>query len=77
MTVAGAAVAGISPSMAPSAALLGPLMVYSTLEHQAMLTTIFTITTILKVTVRTFKKERFELDSGLENVVDHISSVTP
>lgn len=77
MTVAAAAVAGILPSMAPSAALLGPLKVYSTLEHQARLTTICTITTILKVTVRTFKKEMFELDSGLEIVAEDISSVQP
>ena len=77
MTVAAAVVAGISPSMAPSAALLGPLMVFSILEHQAVLATISTITAILKVTVPTFKKERFEWDSGLENVVDHISSVNP
>lgn len=78
MTVPAAVVAGISPSMAPSAALLGPLMAYSILEHQAMLTTISTIIVILKVTVPTFKKERFEWDSGLENVnaVD-ISSGTP
>ena len=76
LTVAAAVVAGISPSMAPSAALLGPLRVYPTLEHQQMLTTISTITAILKATVTTFKKERFEWDSGLENVRD-IRSVTP
>ena len=78
MTVPPAVVAGISPSMAPSATLLGPLMAYSTLEPQAMLTTISTIIVILKVIVTTFKKERFEWDSGLENVnaVD-ISSGTP
>ena len=77
MTVEAAVVAGISPSMAPSAALLGPLIVYSTLVHQVMLTTISTITAILKVTVTTFKKEMFEWDSGLEIVVDLIRSVTP
>ena len=77
MTVEAAVVAGISPSMAPSAALLGPLRVYFTLEHQVMLTTISTITAILKVTVTTFKKEMFEWDSGLEIVVDLMRSVTP
>ena len=77
LTVEVAVVAGISPSMAPSAALLGPLRVYSTLEHQVMLTTISTITAILKVTVTIFKKGMFEWDSGLEIVVDLIRSVTP
>ena len=78
MTVPPAVVAGISPSMAPSATLLGPLMAYSTLEHQTMLTTISTIIVISKVIVKTFKKDRCEWDFWLEtvNAVD-ISSGTP
>ena len=65
-TVMVAAAVGISPSMAPNAALLGPLMVRSTC--QKALATIFTVTAILKVTAMAFTKERCEWDSGLENV---------
>ena len=78
LTVPPAVVAGISPSVAPSATLLGPLMGYSTLEHQAMLTTISTIIVILKVIVTTLKKDRCEWDFGLETVkAVEISSGTP
>ena len=59
-----AVVVGISPSMAPSVALLAPLKVRSTCK--AAKTTIFTVTAILKVTVITSTRERCEWDSGLE-----------
>jgi len=61
-----AVVVGISPSMAPSAALLAPLTVSST--WQTARTTIFTVTAILKVTVIKSTRERYEWDSGLESV---------
>ena len=60
-----AVVAGISPSMEPSAALLELLMVHSTCEQAE--TMIFTVTDTLKVTAITFRKERCEWDSGLES----------
>ena len=63
-----AVVAGISPSMAPSAALPAPLTVQSTCKPER--TTDLTVTAILKVTVITSTKERCEWDSGLENVVE-------
>ena len=61
-----AVAAGISSSMAPSAALLGLLTVHSTCRLEG--TTIFTVTATLKATVITFTKERCEWDSGLESV---------
>ena len=63
MDVTTAVVVGISPSMAPSAALLDPLTVRSTCKP--VRTTIFTVTAILKVTVITSTRERCEWDSGL------------
>ena len=66
MAVTAAVAAGISSSMAPSAALLGLLTVHSTCGLEG--TTIFTVTATLKVTVITFTRERCEWDSGLENV---------
>ena len=65
-TVTAAVAVGISPSMAPSAALLGLLTVHSTCKPAR--TTTFTVTAILKVTVITFTRERCEWDSGLESV---------
>ena len=65
-TVTAAVAAGISSSMAPSAALLGLLTVHSTCGVAG--TTIFTVTATLKVTVITFTRERCEWDSGLESV---------
>ena len=56
---------GISPSMASSAALLGPLTLRPTRVPR---TYNFSVTAILKVTVITFTRERCELDSGLESV---------
>ena len=64
ITVTTAVVVGISPSMAPSAALLAPLTVSSICKLAG--DTIFTVTAILKVTVRTSTRERCEWDSGLE-----------
>ena len=64
MDVTTAVVAGISPLVAPSAALLAPLTVRSTCKP--VRTTIFTVTAILKVTVITSTRERCEWDSGLE-----------
>ncbi|KAL9975805.1 hypothetical protein ACROYT_G013010 [Oculina patagonica] len=58
---------GISPSMAPSAAHLGPLLVRSTCGTAR--TTTFTVTAILKVTVIKFIRERCEWDSGLESAL--------
>ena len=66
MAVTTAVVAGISSSMAPSAALLGLLTVHSTCRLAG--TTIFTVTATSKVTVITFTRERCEWDSGLEIV---------
>ena len=65
-TVTTAVAAGISSSMAPSVALLGLLTMHSTCGLEG--TTIFTVTTTLKVTVITFRRERCEWDSGLESV---------
>ena len=58
-----AVVVGISPSMAPSAALLAPLTVR--FRCKPARTTIFTVTAILKVTATTSTRERCEWDSGL------------
>ena len=65
-TVTTAVAAGISSSMAPSAALLGLLTVRSTCRLGR--TTIFSVTATSKVTVITFTRERCKWDSGLENV---------
>ena len=62
-----AVTAGISSSMAPSAALLGLLTVHSTCGLEG--STIFTVTATLKVTVITFTRERYKWDSGLESVL--------
>ena len=63
--VTSAVVDGISPSMEPSAALLELLTVHSICIQAE--TTIFTVTATLKVTATTFRKERCEWDSRLEN----------
>ena len=73
--VTAAVVAGISPSMEPSAALLELLTVHSTCEQAEI--TIFTVTATLKVTAITFRKERCEWDSWLENALQDISLLTP
>ena len=70
-----AVVAGISPLMEPSAALLELLTVHSTWQ-QAAESTIFTVTATLKVTATTFRKERCEWDSRLENASQDISLLT-
>ena len=70
-----AVVAGISPLMEPSAALLELLTVHSTCEQAE--TTIFTVTATLKVTATTFRKERCEWDSRLENASQDKSLLTP
>ena len=70
-----AVVAGISPLMEPSAALLELLTVHFTWEYTE--TTIVIITTTLKVTATTFKKERCEWDSRLESASQDISLLTP
>ena len=70
-----AVVAGISPLMEPSAALLELLTVHSTCEQAE--TTIFTVTATLKVTATTFRKERCEWDSRLENASQAKSLLTP
>ena len=72
--VTAAAVAGISPLMEPSAALLELLTVHSTCEQAE--TTIFTVTATLKVTATTFRKERCEWDSRLENASQDKSLLT-
>ena len=69
-----AVVAGISPLMEPSAALLELLTVHSTCEQAE--TTIFTVTATLKVTATTFRKERCVWDSRLENASQEISLLT-
>ena len=69
-----AVVAGISALMEPSAALLELLTVHSTCEQAE--TTIFTVTATLKVTATTFRKERCEWDSRLENASQEISLLT-
>ena len=70
-----AVVAGISPSMEPSAALQELLMVHSTWKQAE--TTILIFTATLKVTAITFRKERCEWDSRLENASQDISLLTP
>ena len=70
-----AVVAGISPLMEPSAALLELLTVHSTCEQAE--TIIFTVTATLKVTAITFRKERCEWDSRLESASQDISLLTP
>ena len=65
--VTSAVAVGISPSITPSAALLAPLTARFTCERGR--TTIFIVTAILKVTVTTFTRERFEWGSGLESVL--------
>ena len=74
LDVIAAVVVGISPSMAPSAALLAPLTVRST--WQAARTTIFTVTAILKVAVIIYTRERCEWDSGLESATLAIGVLT-
>ena len=73
--VTAAVVAGISASMEPSAALQELLTVHSTCEQAE--TTIFSVTATLKVTAITFRKERCEWDSWLENALQEISLLTP
>ena len=73
--VTAAVVAGISPSMDPSAAPLELLMEHSTFTQAE--TTIFTVTATLKVTAITFRKERCEWDSRLESASQDISLLTP
>ena len=69
-------VAGISPSMEPSAALQELLTVHSTWKQAE--TTIFIFTATLKVTAITFRKEiRLGWDSGLESASQAISLLTP
>ena len=70
-----AVVAGISPLMEPSAALLELLTVHSTCEQAE--TIIFIVTATLKVTAITFRKERCEWDSRLESASQDISLLTP
>ena len=72
--VTAAVVAGISSLMEPSAALLELLTVHSTCEQAE--TTIFSVTATLKVTATTFRKERCEWDSRLENASQEISLLT-
>ena len=75
MDVTAAVAAGISPSMALSAALLGLLRARSTCELAR--TTIFTVTAILKAIVTTFTRERCEWDSGLETATRVTQMPTP
>ena len=70
-----AVVAGISPLMEPSAALLELLTVHSTCEQAE--TIIFSVTATLKVTAITFRKERCEWDSRLESASQDIGLLTP
>ena len=72
--VTAAVVAGILPLMEPSAALLELLTVHST--WQMAESTTFTVTATLKVTATTFRKERCEWDSRLENASQDISLLT-
>ena len=67
IVVTGAVAVGISPSITASAALLAPLTARFTCKQGR--TTIFIVTAILKVTVTTFTRERFEWGSGLESVL--------
>ena len=62
-----AAVVGISPSMAPSVALLVQLMEHFIWQQQLAKT--FTVTVILKDTAITFTREECEWDSGLETAI--------
>ena len=73
--VTAAVVAGISPSVEPSAALLELLMEHSTFTQAE--TTIFTVTATLKVTAITFRKERCEWDSRLESASQDKGLLTP
>ena len=73
--VTAAVVAGISPLMEPSAALLELLTVHSTCKQAE--TTIFTVTATLKVTAITFRKERCEWDSRLESASQDKGLLTP
>ena len=73
--VTAAVVAGISPSMEPSAAPLELLMEHSTCIQAE--TTIFSVTATLKVTAITFRKERCEWDSRLESASQDIGLLTP
>ena len=66
-TVIVAAVVGISPSMAPSVALLVQLMEHFIWQQQLAKT--FTVTVILKDTAITFTREECEWDSGLETAI--------
>ena len=70
-----AVVAGISPLMEPSAALLELLTVHST--WQMAESTTFTVTATLKVTATTFRKERCEWDSRLESASQDTGFLTP
>ena len=72
MDVTAAVAVGISPSMAPSAALLAPLTVHSTRKPARNKT----FTVILKVTVTTFTRERCEWDSGLETATKDTRMLT-
>ena len=72
--VTSAVVAGISPLMEPSAALQELLTVHSTCKQAE--TTIFTVTATLKVTATTFRKERCDWDSRLENASQEVSLLT-
>ena len=74
-TAPDAVVAGISALMEPIAALQELLTVHSSCEQ--VQTTIFTVTATLKVTAITFKKERCEWDSRLENALQEKSLLTP
>ena len=70
-----AVVAGISPLMEPSAALLELLTVLSTCIEAE--NTVFIVTVTLKVTAITFRKERCEWDSRLESASQDKSLQTP
>ena len=61
-----AAVVGISPSMAPSVALLGQLMEHFIWQQDLANPLTFTVTATLKVIAITFTREKYEWDSGLE-----------
>ena len=65
-TVIAAAVVGISPSMAPSVALLVQLMERFIWQQELANPLTFTVTVTLKDTAITFTKEKCEWDSGLE-----------
>ena len=66
-TVMRAVAAGISNSMAPSAALLAQLTVRFTCQKALAAT--FIVTATLKVTAVTFTREKCAWDSGLEAAV--------